>query len=250
MLIGLITFILLSAAFLVVRRLQVHLPDDHRLDDSTASVRIAMTVVSTLSAIVLGMVLSSMKTNFDTVQRDVRRFGTEIVMVDTSLRAFGDLGTDARAQLLDYARAALNGTWPQDGGPVVVDDHAAAALIQKAEQTVVTIPAATPVLRYYAARARSSMEQVTNLRATIISENKALMPPIFIIVLVSWFTLLFAGFGYRAPTNLTVTASMLCAAFSIASAVALMTELDDAFGGLVSVSSTPLQHAIAVLVQP
>ena len=248
--IGLGTFVLFLGAFLLLRRLQQHLPEDHRSDDSTATVRIGITVVSTLSGLVLGLVLSSMKTNFDTVQRDVRRFGTELVLLDSMLRSCEDAGKAARVQLLDYAEAALQGTWPQDGAKIVVNDRAAATLLQKAERSIIIMTATDPVVKYYSGQARQVIGRLVNLRTVIISENKAFLPPVFLIMLVSWFTLLFGSFGFKAPSNLTVTSTMVCAAFAVASAIGLMTDLDSAFTGLVTVSDSPLRDAIATLSQP
>jgi len=250
MLTGFIALVCFLGAFLIVRRLQRFLPEDHLSDESSASVRVGIAVVSTLSGLVLGLVLSSMKMNFDNVQRDVRRFGTELIMVDTALRSCDAIGVVSRQQLLEYARAALSGTWPADGSGVVVDDRAAAMLLQRTDRSIVQLATTDPSTVYYADRARNSMDKLINLRATIISENKAFLQPAFIIVVILWFTLLFGGFGYRAPNNYTVTTSMLCAAIAIASAITLMIKLDGAFTGLITVSSQPLRDAIATLAQP
>lgn len=249
MLIGLVSAFLFFGAFLIVRQAHLRLPAAHRSEESSASVRVGIAVISTLSALVLGLVLSSMKTNFDDTQRDVRRFGTELVMVDSALRSIGDVGDAPRLQLLEYARAALHGTWPERGSDVVVDDRAAAKLLQEVERSIVTVPHTGVVSAYYAMRAQQSMSKLIDIRAQIISGSKASLPPIFLAMVVFWFTMLFGSFGYRAPENLTVTLTTVCSAFAVASAIALMTELDGAFTGLVTVSSVPLRDAISILAQ-
>jgi hypothetical protein len=58
------------------------------------------------------------------------------------------------------------------------------------------------------------------------------------------------GFGIFGTRNaLTVTALFVCA-LSIASAVALVDDLDSPFGGIVRVSAQPMEKALAQLGAP
>ena len=63
-------------------------------------------------------------------------------------------------------------------------------------------------------------------------------------VLVFWLMLIFAGLGLFAPRNtLVVVVLVLCAA-ALSGAVFLLTEFDNPFTGVITVSSDPLLHAL------
>ena len=60
-------------------------------------------------------------------------------------------------------------------------------------------------------------------------------------------TLLFASFSLFAPRNATVIVALLAWAFASSSAVFLILELDQPFGGKVRIPSVLLRNALAQL---
>jgi len=62
-----------------------------------------------------------------------------------------------------------------------------------------------------------------------------------------WITLLLASFSLFAPRNATVFVTLLVCALAISSAVFLILELDQPFGGLIQISSAPVRNALAQL---
>jgi hypothetical protein len=71
----------------------------------------------------------------------------------------------------------------------------------------------------------------------------------FLILLVFWVTIIFLSFGLFAPPNATVIATLFLCALSVSGAIFLILELDRPFGGLIQISETPLQKALAHLGQ-
>jgi hypothetical protein len=59
--------------------------------------------------------------------------------------------------------------------------------------------------------------------------------------------MLFLGFGLFARANMTVIAAFVTGALSVASAMFLILELNDPFGGLMSISDAPLRNALATI---
>src|SRR3954464_9868945 len=88
------------------------LGDDLLTEATHNAVKIGIGVIVVLSALVLGLLIASAKTNFDTAGRDLRRFSTEAVLLDRTLRAYGSEADSARNALLGYVERALAGTWP------------------------------------------------------------------------------------------------------------------------------------------
>ncbi len=100
--IGLLTLCLLVMAFLVVLMLHPRLPSRYREEDTVTSVRLSVGIIATLSTLVLGLILSSVKNNDDMVQKDIKGFGMELVALDGSLRSYGAGADKARQELAGY----------------------------------------------------------------------------------------------------------------------------------------------------
>jgi hypothetical protein len=92
---------------------------------------------------------------------------------------------------------------------------------------------------------KGEVRRLIELRWTLVGEATTSLNVPLVSVLVIWLTLIFASFGYNAPRNvLVVTTFILCAA-SIGGALFLVVQMDRPFEGLIKVSPTPLQNALA-----
>jgi hypothetical protein len=94
---GLSVFILLSATSLAALHLHPRLPGGQRDDKTHDAVKVGVGMVVVLSALVLGLLIASAKNTFDTATRDLKRFSTQIVLLDRTLRAYGPEAASARA---------------------------------------------------------------------------------------------------------------------------------------------------------
>jgi hypothetical protein len=86
-----------------------------------------------------------------------------------------------------------------------------------------------------------------HLRWLLFQQSGSAISPPFLIVLVFWLSVIFAGFGLMAPANPTTTLTLMLCALSVAGAIFLILELDRPFDGLIRISSAPLQTALAQL---
>lgn len=73
------------------------------------------------------------------------------------------------------------------------------------------------------------------------------VPRAFLIILVSWLTVIFLNLGMSAPKNGTVFAELVLCALSVSCAIFLILEMDGAFDGPVQISMIPLDDAINFL---
>ena len=90
--------------------------------------------------------------------------------------------------------------------------------------------------------------------ATRLAQTRALMseqmlddslPAPFLVVLATWITVLFAGFGLFARPNPTVLSALFVGALSVAGAIYLVLELDNPYAGVMRISDAPLRDALA-----
>ena len=68
------------------------------------------------------------------------------------------------------------------------------------------------------------------------------------MLLGAWLMLIFASFGYCAPRNAVVVASLVVSSFLIAGAIYLTLDMDIPFDGTIQVSPEPLMRAVAELI--
>jgi hypothetical protein len=66
---------------------------------------------------------------------------------------------------------------------------------------------------------------------TVLRAAGSTIPTAFLVVLVSWLTIVFAGIGILAPRNATVILGLVVCAISVSAAVFLILELDTSYGG-------------------
>ena len=68
---------------------------------------------------------------------------------------------------------------------------------------------------------------------------------VVVVVLVSWVTVIFASFGMNAPRNGTVVLTFLICSLAIGGAIFLVLEMDRPLGGIIHISSAPIENALA-----
>jgi len=73
------------------------LPPEHVKDETRQAVNIAVGIIATLAALVLGLMVTSAKSSFDTRASDVREIAARIIILDRVLRDYGHEATDARS---------------------------------------------------------------------------------------------------------------------------------------------------------
>ena len=69
----------------------------------------------------------------------------------------------------------------------------------------------------------------------------------FLIVLISWLTIIFVTFSLFADSNATTITALGIFAFSAAAAIFLILELGQPFAGLMMISDEPLRSALEPL---
>jgi hypothetical protein len=243
--IWLLVFAFLAGAGLLVLWLHPHLPAAYRTKETTDLVRLGVGVISTISAVALGLLISSVKGSFDQVNHDVQAFATELIILDRALRLHGTPeAEEARALLTRYTERAIQETWLGSGGAVVVDDRVAGALLDHAEAATVALPP-DPRRPGLTDRIATDIRDVVRRRWALLDESGSAVSPPLVAILVLWLGLTFASFGYNTPRNGLVVAVLLVSAASVAGALFMIIEMDGAFTWLIAVPDAPMRRALA-----
>src|SRR5215831_2491108 len=99
LIIGLISFASISMGLLAGLLVQNVLPAHHLNAASKDAVKIAAGMLATLTALVLGLLVSSAKSSFDAVNTAIASGGAKIIMLDRILANYGPETNEVRHQL-------------------------------------------------------------------------------------------------------------------------------------------------------
>src|SRR5215471_11679255 len=111
---ALIVFACLVAAVLVGRALRRLLPGDHLTADSKDTIKLAMGLVATMSALVLGLLVSSAKGTYDTERTEVIQMAAKVALLDRVLAIYGPTASEARGHFHEAVEEAVQQMWPEE----------------------------------------------------------------------------------------------------------------------------------------
>jgi hypothetical protein len=242
-LVSVILFVCLVAAALLGRHVRRYLPENHLSDDSRDAVKLAMGLVATMTALVLGLLVSSAKEAYDTKRSEVIQMAAKVAFLDRVLTLYGPETAEARRGLRQAIGDAVRRIWSiGQTRPVQVVPNQ-----QVGDALYLTIERLTPqdeTQRTLKAQVAALMADLGQLRSLLIAQSIPSISKPMLIILVSWLVVIFFGFSLIAPPNATTTLALVASAFSVAGAIFLILQLDHPFGGLIHIPSEPITNVL------
>jgi hypothetical protein len=234
-----ILFLFLVGVTLLGARLRRLVPAEHLSADSKDAVKLALGLVATMTAILLGLLVSSAKSSFDTARSEVMQMAAKIALLDRVLMLYGPQTADARHALRDSVAEGVRRTWPADGRrPAQLEPNE-----EMGDAVYVAISRLAPqdeAQRALKTEATTLMVQLAELRTLVRAQAVSSVSKPLLIALVIWLVVIFLGFSLLAPANATNTLALLAGAFSVACAVFIILDLDHPFAGVVRIPSEPM----------
>jgi hypothetical protein len=225
------------------------LPAEHVSKETQDVIRLGTGMISVLASLVLGLLVATTKSSFDQTDTEVKGAAVQIIMLDRALRDYGSQSADARSLLHRFTQREIQEVWPADvqGNAPKIDDRAAGVLIERTKETIRALSPASAGQTELRADALRMIEAVIQTRWLLIEQAGSSVRPLFLIVLIAWVVLIFTSFGFNAPRNATVMTAFFICAVAIGGAIFLILEMDTPFSGLITISSQPMDHALAYL---
>src|SRR5260370_25317797 len=159
----------------------------------------------------------------------------KVALLDRVLALYGPETADARHTLREAIADGVRRTWPAEGDAVYV---AISRLAPRDD--------AQHALKTQAA---TLMVQLAEVRALLQAQAVSSVSKPLLIALVIWLVVIFFGFSLLAPVNAKTTLALVAGAFSVASAVLIILELDYPFSGMIRVLSEPMINTLARLAK-
>jgi hypothetical protein len=244
-----IVFGFIFGGILIGMVLRSLLPDHHLSGESKDVVKLGMGLIGTMSALVLGLMVASAKSSFDTQSNGLAQMAGNVVFLDRLLARYGPETKEVREMLRASLTDLIERTWPQGGSRA---ERAASStgtegryegLYEKLQE----LAPKSDAQRALQAQAIKLATDVAQSRWLLFAQrgNSVSMP--FLIVMASWLGIVFASFSLFAPPNATVFTTLLLCALVVTSTVFMILELDRPFEGVLQVSSAPVERALAQL---
>jgi hypothetical protein len=244
--IALLIFGVVFAGALLGVGLHRWLPEQHIGDSSKDVVRLVMGLIGTMAALVLGLLIASAKSSYDTQSAELVQLAAQIVQLDRVLSVYGAEAKEARAEFRSAVEAAVDRIWPSDRpGGANLDLPGNANVPTGSYAMIASLEPHTAAQRVAQNRALEIAIGLSQTRVLMYEQSGSSISWPFLVVLVFWLLILFMGFGLFAPANPTVIVTLLVGALSVAGAVFLILELAQPYAGLMRLSSAPLRNALA-----
>jgi hypothetical protein len=220
------------------------LPNDHLSADSKDIVKLGVGLIATMAALVLGLLIASAKSSFDTANTELTDMSSKIILLDRVLAHYGPEAKDARETLRSSVVRSLE--WAED------KSRSSQFLPSKGEILYDRIQELSPkddAQRSTKALALNLVMSVGQTRWLMIEQSTNSVSVSMLVVLIFWLTIIFISFGLYAPRNATVVVSLLVSAVSVCGAIFLILEMYSPYAGLIHVSTAPLRAALTHLGQ-
>jgi hypothetical protein len=221
-----------------IRRL---LPEHHLSAESKDTVKLAMGLVATMSALLLGLLVSSAKNSYDTTRGQVIQMAAKVAFLDRVLGLYGPEAAPLRAQFHAAVAESTRQMWsPNEGAlsPSSQDGNALYAAIQ-------SLTPRDDAQRTLKNQAVSLAVELAQLRTLLHAQSLASISRPLLVVVVLWLVIIYFSFSLIASPNATAALTLTVSALSVAAAIFLILEMDRPFSGLLQLSDKPLVNALS-----
>jgi hypothetical protein len=241
-----IIFAFLFGATLLGMLLRKVLPEHHLSGDAKDSVKVAMGLVATMVALVLGLLIAAAKDKYDKESAGVTQMAAKVIYLDRMLANYGSEASDVREQLRKMVEMVRDRMWPGH----VLSNAQLDPTASRTETVLAALQNLAPtndLQKTLKSQAMSSAFDVGQMRWQEYEQaNSAISTPL-LCILTFWLAILFVSFGMFAPSNSTVIIALVMAAVAVSGGVFLMMELNSPFTGILQISSAPFDDALAHL---
>ena len=236
---------LVAAGTLLGMYLRVILPEHHLSEDSKDIIRISTAMIATLAALVVGLLIASAKSSFDSKNSALTRSASRFVLLDRTMAQYGPETREARGLLRQILVMRLHQIWPEGDAerldPKAVSEGPGIETIQR---KLLDLAPQNDAQRWLRSTALQLTGDIAEVRWSAVEQMGGSIPWPFLAIMVFWFVVIFMSFGMFAPRNSSVIISLFVCALSLAGSIYLIVDMDQPYSGFIKLSSAPLVNAL------
>jgi hypothetical protein len=226
-------------------------PTDHLSQESKDVVKLGTGLIATMAALLLGLLTASAKGSFDAQTNEVKETATNIILLDRVLSQYGPDAAGLRRELRAVVAQKVESIWPTDSAPVEpLETTGAPDLSEQITEQLQSLAPKDEAQRKLQAKAIDLAAAIVRTRWLLFAQAASRSIPMpFLIVVVSWLTVVFISFGILGPPYPIVITVLAFSALSVSGALFLILEMDRPFEGLLRISGDPMHYALAHMGQ-
>ena len=244
--IGILAFLAIFGGALLGARVGSLLPRHHLATETRDAVSAILAIVSTSSALVIGLLLSDANAAFAVRSDAASGMAANILRLDRSLRLYGDEAAAAQTQLRAYATVKAAEMTAEAAPPMV---SPALEILERLTTTVVDLQPQNEEQKFLRQQALSLSQSITDDRWTIVRQSGESSPTPMIVMLTVWLSLVFVGIGVFAPRNATVFTAVTCSALAAAAGIYMIVELGSPTRGVLRTPTAAITNAARIMAR-
>lgn len=233
------------------------LPSEHLSTEAKATISVAMAVVGTMTALVLGFLISAANSSFNARNATISLLSSNISQLDGLLRRYGPETAPIRESLQRFTAQEIEGLFSdKPSGEWKGDSPEAARSLDAVEDGLLALKPGDDRQRWLGAESLRLAAALSASRSLLVQQNTHSLPLPFVGVVVMWLAVIFGSFGLFAPRNTTTVVALFFSVLAVSMAFKLLLDLDNPFDrGVrltpppIRISSEPLRHTLDTIRQ-
>jgi hypothetical protein len=241
--IALISFIAIFGGSMVGVLAARFLPRQHLSDDTRSTITASTAVVGTMSALVMGLLISNASASFSLQSQEIRQIAVDILQLNRLLVRYGEDAADARGLLQAYAGVKVQ----QLSTGVPVSPETRIETIRRVEELqdrIIGLQVSDPRHRWLQAEAMRLADSITSVRWLLAEQEGRTIPAPFMVLVIFWLAVVFSSFGLFAPRNTMAIFALMFCSIAVSSALLMILEMDTPFTGVMHLSLEPIVDAL------
>ena len=241
--IGFVSFVAIFGGVLVGRFAARRLPNRHLNIETQTAVTVSVAVIGTLSALVLGLMISAANTSFSARSDEIRQLSLQLIRMDRNLRRYGPEAAETRASLRIWGFAKIQQLFPDKTKPPISSDTTV-ALLENVQDELLALSPETERQKYLRTLCLTLSGQIIQARWALEIRAGHSIPTAFLVLLIFWLAIVFGSFGLFAPANPTAMIALFLCSVAVAGGIVLIENLDNPGSGFIQLPSDSLRKAL------
>jgi len=207
---------------------------------------LSMGLVATVTSLVLGLLINSAKSAYDSQRAQLTELSSSCISLDRLLAHYGTEASGLRVQLRKAIVQTSDELWSKTDGRTsqLMPDYATNEALFEQLQALSPKDEKQHGLKNHALDLLISMQRT---RWLMYTQAGASVPHLFLLALVSWLAILYFSFGLFAPSNATVFTALFASALVVSTAILIILELSGPFSGAIAISKDQMHASIEQL---
>lgn len=244
---GTLVFACLASALFLGMRVRTALPEGHLIPETKDAVKVGMGFVSTMAALVLGLLVASTKGAYDTKKNEVTQMAAKIVFLDRALATYGSETAETRELLSRSVASVVDRMWPRAKSSQTTQLDPSASSAEALFPSIQKLSPQNDAQRSLKSQALQVAVDLGQTRWLLFEQTETSISLPMLIILVFWMAIVFVSVGLFAPPNATAIVTLMLAALSVSGGIFLILELDSPFNGVIQISPETMRNALVHL---